>query len=180
MQLFHVSVNKYTPGKVVGNYKSTDFYESRKSNLSFFELENAFDARRPSGCYSRLSSVYAFDSIEACKRYWDAERNFGAKSENYASTEYYYRVSMNNFTKAPIFLVNHALKLKDQSISINSVIDEYWSPKSTWRCWEYLSYEFTVEEILPQPDNIIESTALALTQSQEVKLMQKLFPTYII
>lgn len=176
MQLFHVSRDQHGPGASIGGYSSSLFIDFRMSDPEYAKLECAFEAARPAPCSTRKNAVFAFDSLDACSSFWDAERRFGTRPNDYSCTPHYYLVEMPSPTRAPIPLVGHAYKRLQCGLPYAEILAEYWSPTRDWQSWEFLAPAGNVVEVLAAPMDSIAVSARISDGMADRALMRRLWP----
>lgn len=60
-----------------------------------------------------------------------------------------YRVEMSHFHRAPFRIIHELQKRLDSSRAVDRLVEEYWSPKKTWKFFEYFGPSFSVLEEIP-------------------------------
>ncbi|MCU1300696.1 MAG: hypothetical protein JWQ87_980 [Candidatus Sulfotelmatobacter sp.] len=100
-------------------------------------LEEFLEERRPGKSHSRLSSWFACDSPEHAARYLDAQ----LKHEEKRGDVLVFEVEMPAPSKQPMALIDALLAaLREGDIDkAEFLVEEYWTPKQSWKFWEYTS-----------------------------------------
>lgn len=176
VDLFHVSSKLYAAGDTIGPYAQTMFTTSGLSDPQYVQLKAAFEALRPQTSTRRNAAIFAFISIETCWGFWDAERLFGSRKDDYSGTPHYYRVLIPDSIRAPMALVTHAYYRLQLGQSLEEVVSEYWSPAQSWQYWEYLGNTVIVDVELSAPTDRITLLASKKGLSDDRELAKKLWP----
>jgi hypothetical protein len=155
VKLFHVSAKIYRPGETIGPLTRNRCSDRGTQSAERVAAQETLDARRPAGTVSRLSAHFAFDTSELCLAYWTGEakrvRADGDTGSPYLLPPHYYQVMMAAPVKGPMAVAEWVLQLLEHGADPTDAIEEYWSPRRSWRVWEYLDREMTIVDETESP-----------------------------
>lgn len=146
MELYHASRHPLHIGLTL---------DSRRRCISQF-AERALESARPDICHSRLTSFFASDVPADAWHYLAKELENEPRAILNARL---YRVSMSDFQRRPMALVDAIEKRRDDPC-VSHMAREYWTPSSKWKFWEYLGPQMTPLEEIEQPDSPSRGAAL--------------------
>lgn len=147
----HVSSAIYAPGQKVVASGPSPFLGGLLSDAHYQRLEDVLDATRGEGMRSRKESVFAYPTAGACRAFWDAEQRTGKAA--YQLAPQFYRVSMPAPTRVPSQLIARTSRLLQTGRPHIGSAMEFWNPKHSWRCWEFMDREFTVLSVIAAPSD---------------------------
>jgi len=168
---YHATASELVAGQVLGPIVGLSNFQKRQQAAGLGWLEEAFEARRPSGCSSRLGALFATRKIEEAAKYILAEPGFRQGDLK----PRYYRVTIECPTAGPMMLVGYAARFQKQNSTQNDIIDEYWHPSHEWRYLEYFGPTITVEEELTAP-SIDRTVGVSLAAATDFSLARRLWP----
>lgn len=146
---YHVSSAIYAPDQRLVASGPSPFLKELLVDDHYRRLEDALDDSRPEGVRSRKASVFAYPTAAACRAFWDAEQRTGKAAYQQASQ--FYRVSMPAPTRVPSQLIARTSRLSQTGRPHIEAAMEFWNPKHSWRCWEFMDGEFTVLSVIAAP-----------------------------
>ena len=153
----------YRPGEAIGPLTRNRYSDPEAQSAGGVRAQEALDAGRPPGAVSRLAAHFAFDRPELAVAYWTAEANRacsrGDAGSLYLLLPHYYAIEMAAPVKAPMAVAGWVFQVIERGADPEPAIEEYWSPRETWRVWEYLGRDMTIVSEIGAPK---DPTALAL------------------
>jgi len=145
VEVFHVSTEVYEIGQVVAvPVGEQTRFQGRLEGANATQAEERLGQGRPDQAHSRPTAQYAFANVFDCQNYGD--------SEYPGQGLHFYRVSMEEPTRAPMAMVDVIKNVQDATAEqISAMVNEYWNPMVTWQVYEYLASSMTILEKLPTP-----------------------------
>jgi|GEM_PF-2881746 hypothetical protein len=143
--LYHISSKVYQPGEKILIEDKTEYYK-RKEGTHDNWVDDLLDSSKPNGYLGRQKALYAFDSLENCEKLIGSDKRFNEQ-------KHFYLVEMKNPIRVPMCLVNILLKGGIDSLKNDAIINEYWEPQQSWKCFEYVSNEMIIIQEVEAPKN---------------------------
>lgn len=158
--LYHTSFQEHKVGTKVNG-------KPRIIKKGYDWVEHEFERLRPTQAPSRKTALFAFDTLENCAIYIDAEPNPGKKEL------FFYEVKMPNPRRAPMVLVNIVSSKKDYPDIQKEIIEEYWNPSLNWNTYEYLDNEITIMKIVSAHPDYIAKAASKVKYMDDLQLAKQ-------
>ena len=156
MELYHASRNEMKIGERLVSSTASEYYP---------EASNAIDLKRPNGKPARANALYCSDDPEFAVF-------FLMKQKVSVEDIKLYKVQALNFHKAP-FAITHAVQRRiEKHENIESLVSEYWNPILKWSYYEFLTLEFTIQEILNTPE--VNETIISVRYGNDSEQAQKI------
>jgi hypothetical protein len=135
MELYHASRKEMENGQHIVSTRTSDFYP---------EASKEMDSARPNGKPARTQALYCSDNPEFAVFYLMLQQ---VPIEEIKL----YKVEVADFHKAPFCITSVVKRRIGKNEEVESLITEYWNPTLDWNYYEFLTLEFTIQEIVDTP-----------------------------
>lgn len=160
-KLFHATRNVLTVGETLVPRSP------RVLTAAKVEIEEILESRRPVALTTRAKAYFASPSPAFVK--WYCEREPSTNTAKVVVCE----VTMPHPTAHPMALTKAIARFITNPNVAREIADEYWSPKDTWMCVEYIDIEMIV---IAQLDDSIETLGAQVAYSKDFSRISNRWP----
>lgn len=149
-QLFFASSRIYQPCDIIRLVPGTHAPHLNGAVAPWLLMEAAFEAAKPAGHPSRISSRFACKTMEDCLAYYHPQPGGTAG-------KHVYRVFMTDPVAVPMALTGWGLQHYAAPAALAAIAQEYWAQNlHEWEFLEYLAPELgVIDEVLTPPDAML-------------------------
>ena len=167
VQLYFATSRVYQPGEIVRLPTGTQAPHLNVAAASWLAMEAAFDAAKPAGHPSRMSSRFACETMEDCKTYYSPQSG-GAAAKRI------YRVFMNDPVAVPMALTGWGQHHHVVPATLVAIAQEYWAQQlHAWEYLEYLAPEMgVIDEVRTLPDIMMMGASSFRYQNDRARAKQ--------
>jgi hypothetical protein len=151
VQIFFATSRTYQPGDIVRLAAGAQAPHLATATPEWLTMEVAFEAARPAGHPSRMTSKFACATAEDCLAYYLPQGGIAGKRV--------YRAYMDDPVSAPMALTRRGQVKHNVPATLVAIAQEYWAKQL--RPWQYLEYLAPAMEIIDEVDPLPDAMMVA-------------------